>query len=59
MGDGEVEMEADKDGDVVSDDVCVGLRVGVVEELVVMDGDGLQDPVSVAVRDVEGVAVVV
>lgn len=59
MGDGEVEMEADKDGDVVSDDVCDGLLVEVVVGLDVIDGDGLQDPVSVAVRDVEGVAVVV
>jgi hypothetical protein len=33
--------------------------VGVVEGLVVMDGDGLQDPVRVAVRDVEGVVVAV
>ncbi len=33
--------------------------MGVVEGLVVMDGDGLHDPVRVAVKDVEGVVVAV
>ncbi len=52
-------MEDVDDGEEDSEEVCEGLVVGVVVGLVVMDGDGLQDPVRVAVRDVEGVGVVV
>lgn len=48
VGDGDVESEAVDEGDVVSLNDGLGLAVGVV----------LHDPVIVAVRDVEGDAVV-
>ncbi len=57
MGDADIDTELVEEGEEDSDAVCVGLAVGVVVGLVVIDGDGLQDPVIVAVRDVEGVGV--
>jgi hypothetical protein len=57
VGDADIDMELVEEGEEDSDAVCVGLAVGVVLGLVVIDGDGLQDPVIVAVRDVEGVGV--